>query len=68
MKLASLRRAYQFKAEGGNVVTFIHDHVAVLRDDIVYDVFTVQTLSNCHINTTGLLSAPGAYLADRFCW
>jgi hypothetical protein len=46
------------------MVTFIHNHVAVLRDEIFDCPFTLQALDYSNINPTGSLSFPSPVLSD----
>jgi hypothetical protein len=46
------------------MVTFIHNYVAVLRDEIFHCPFALQTLDYGNINQAGSLSFPSPILSD----
>ena len=47
------------------MVAFIDDHLAVLGDAIVHDVFADETLNDRHVEQPGRLVAAAANAADR---
>jgi len=46
------------------MVTFIHNHVAVVCDEIFDCLFTLQALDYSNINQTGSLSFPSPEQSD----
>lgn len=46
------------------MMTFIHNHVSVVRDEIFDCPFTLQALDYSDINQTGSLSFPSPVLSD----
>ncbi len=46
------------------MMTFIHNHVAVVRDEIFNRSFTLQALDYSNINQTGSLNFPTPELSD----
>jgi hypothetical protein len=55
-----------FERECGYVVTFIDDHVAVLSDEVLHFVFSVEALDDGDIHATRPVHFAAAYMPDRF--
>jgi hypothetical protein len=53
-----------FKRHCRQMMTFIHNHVSVVRDEIFDCPFTLQALNYSNINQTGSLSFPSPVLSD----
>src|SRR5438128_7937511 len=53
------------KASRRQVVAFIDDHLPVIGDAIVHDVFADEALNDRHIQQPGRLVAAAANAADR---
>src|SRR5208283_3039584 len=53
-----------FKRDCRQMMTFIHNHVSVVRDEIFNCSFTMQALDHSDIDQAGSLSFSSPYLTD----
>jgi hypothetical protein len=56
------------EGEGRDVMTLIHDHLTVLRHEVLHLIFSIQALDDGDINAPCPVWFPAANMPDRFCW
>jgi hypothetical protein len=57
---------YLFERESGYILAFVDDHLAVLSNEVLHFVLSVQALDHGNVNTTCPIHFATTDMADRF--